>query len=78
MRRDEAQKELIRIVKSPEGTFSVDLTGRANGRGAYLCPGLACFDLLKKNKGLNRSYKENVPESVYDELRKVLEHALED
>jgi hypothetical protein len=64
------KKELVRIVKSEDGTFALDVTGRKNGRGAYICRNLSCLALAKKNKGLERSLKGTVPEEIFDTLSK--------
>ncbi len=66
------KKELIRVVKSPEGDFSLDFTGKKQGRGAYICPDEECLEKAHKSKGLERSFKEKVPSEVYDELKKEL------
>ena len=62
------KKEMIRIVRSPEGEFSVDNTGKKPGRGAYICPKEACFLAAKKTRGLERSFKSQIEPAVYDEL----------
>ena len=64
------KKELIRVVKSPEGEISLDLTGKKNGRGAYICASPQCLEKARKNKGLERSLKTAIPEEVYDSLKK--------
>lgn len=63
------KKDLIRIVKSPEGEFSLDVTGRKNGRGAYLCNDSECLDKACKKKSLDKSFKEAVPADVYEKLK---------
>ena len=63
------KKELIRIVRTPEGKVIVDETGKANGRGAYLKKSLEAVDLAQKKKVLDRALSVEVPESIYDELR---------
>lgn len=55
-RQPHPKKELIRIVRSPEGTFSVDLTGKKSGRGAYICHKLECFEAGRKSHGLEHSF----------------------
>lgn len=64
------KKELIRVIKTPEGEICLDETGRKNGRGAYLCKNNECFKKVKKTKGLDRSFKMAVPAEVYDLLEK--------
>ena len=68
------KRELIRIVKEPEGEISIDMTGKKNGRGAYICPTLECFNLALKNKGLERSFKMSIPADVYEKLKEELNH----
>ena len=63
------KKKLIRVVKTPEGEFVMDTTGKKNGRGAYLCPSEECLEKAIKTKGLDRSFKMAVPKEVYDRLR---------
>ena len=67
------KREFIRVVKDKEGNFSVDLTGKSNGRGAYLCKNAACIAKAKKTKVLNRQFETPVPDEIYDELLKVAE-----
>ena len=59
------KKELVRIVRSPEGEVSVDLTGKRSGRGAYLCPSAAC---LAKAKRLEHAFGVPVPDEVFERL----------
>ena len=63
------KRELLRIVKSPEGDFAIDETGKAAGRGAYVCKCENCVKTLEKNRGLDRSFKSKVPQKIYDRLR---------
>ena len=62
------KKELLRIVKNKEGQIFVDKTGKANGRGAYICKDKNCFEKLKKTRGLNRAFKCEIPNEVYDKI----------
>lgn len=66
------KKELIRVVRSPEGTISLDRTGRAPGRGAYVCPSAECLAKARKSKKLERVFSVSIPEEIYDELEKEL------
>ena len=68
------KKEMIRILKTPEGQFALDTTGRKNGRGAYLCPSVECFQKAVKGKWLERSFKMAIPKEVYEALEKEMEH----
>lgn len=62
------KRELIRIVRSPGGEFSIDATGKKPGRGAYICPKAECLAAARKSRGLERSFKSVVDTKVYDEL----------
>ena len=66
------KRQLVRIVKSEDGTFSVDFTGKKPGRGAYICPNIECLEKAQKTKGLERSFKTAVPKDVYEQLREEL------
>ena len=67
------KKEMIRVIRTPEGDFLLDATGKKNGRGAYLCPSRECLDKARKNKGLERSFKQAIPKEVYEALEKEME-----
>lgn len=60
---------LIRVVRSKDGVITLDLTGKAAGRGAYVCKSAECFERLKKRKGLNRAFGCEVDVSVYENLQ---------
>ncbi|MEF2965170.1 YlxR family protein [Paenibacillus sp. M1] len=62
------KKSLIRVVRSPEGEVSIDLTGKKSGRGAYLCGQVSCFKLAHKNRALDRALKAPVGQEVYEQL----------
>ena len=67
------KRELIRVVRTNAGEFSLDHTGKKSGRGAYICPTLFCFELAFKQKGLERSFKQSVPAEIYDRLKTEME-----
>ncbi len=67
-----SKKEMMRVIRTPDGEICLDCTGRANGRGAYLCISTECLKKAKKAKGLERSLKESIPEEVYEKLEKEL------
>jgi predicted RNA-binding protein YlxR (DUF448 family) len=67
------KKELIRVVKSNENQVSVDLTGKANGRGAYICPTLECFEEAYKSKRFARNLETEITEEIYMKLREAIE-----
>ena len=67
------KRELVRVVKSPEGTLSLDLTGKKSGRGAYVCRRLSCLQAARKAKRLERAFACAIPEDVYAAMEKELE-----
>lgn len=69
-----SKKEMMRILKTTEDEIILDTTGRKNGRGAYLCFSKECFEKAVKNKGLERSLKMNIPQSVYESLKREIEN----
>lgn len=76
-REMKSKKEMVRVIRTPEEEILMDLTGRKNGRGAYICRSAVCFDKARKSKALERSLSVSIPESLYDLLRKELEDATE-
>ncbi len=66
------KKELVRIVRSPEGEISLDLTGKKSGRGAYLCPDADCLKKARKSKRIDKILEVTIPDSVYDEAERLL------
>lgn len=62
------KKDLIRVVRSPEGDVSLDFKGKKPGRGAYVCPDAACLAKAKKSRALERAFSMAVPAEVYDLL----------
>lgn len=67
------KKSLVRVVRNREGEYTMDLTGKLNGRGAYICHDVACFNKAVKSKGLERAFSDKIPDEVYDALRKEIE-----
>ena len=67
------KKEMMRVLKSAEGIVSLDMTGRKNGRGAYLCKTGECLVKARRNKGLERSFKMRIPDEIYANLEKEFE-----
>ena len=63
------KKELIRVLHTPEGEYTIDATGRKNGRGAYLCACRECFEKAVKTRGLERSFKAAISSDIYEALR---------
>lgn len=66
------KKDLIRIVKNKEGIITLDRTGKANGRGAYICDNIQCLEKAIKTKALERAFEMSISEDVYNELRGVI------
>ncbi|MGE5371313.1 MAG: RNase P modulator RnpM [Solirubrobacterales bacterium] len=64
------KKELIRVVRTPEGEVVVDRTGKKSGRGAYLCPNAECFQLAVKRKSLEKALEHAIPPEIIETLRK--------
>ena len=66
------KKDLLRIVRDKDGNISVDVTGKANGRGAYICKGEGCLKKLKKAKLLDRVFAMTVSQEVYSAIEEEL------
>lgn len=64
--------ELVRVVRSPEGDLSMDLTGRKAGRGAYVCRSIDCLRTARKAKRLERAFSCAIPPEIYDRLEEEL------
>lgn len=68
-----SKKEMMRVIRTSEGELSLDATGKKNGRGAYLCHSKECLSKAIKSKGLERSFKQSIPNEVYETLEKEME-----
>lgn len=66
------KKELLRIVRTPEGEIKVDETGKLNGKGAYISRSAEALVLAKKKKVLNRALEVEIPEEIYAELDRII------
>ena len=66
------KNSLIRIVKNKSGEISIDLTGKKNGRGAYLSKSQEAIDKCKKNHLLDKAFKMQVPNEIYEELYEII------
>ncbi len=66
------KKELIRVLRTPEGEIVLDVTGKMNGRGAYICCSVDCLHKAIKSKGLERSFKMEIPRQLLDTIEKEL------
>ena len=67
------KRELIRVVRSPEGTVSLDFQGKAPGRGAYLCPNPDCLRRAVRSKALERNLETPIPAEVLERLAQEME-----
>ena len=67
------KRELIRVVKSPEGEISLDFRGKKPGRGAYVCPSADCLKRARKSRALERAFSAQIPAEVYDALEEEME-----
>ena len=74
-RERKPKKELVRVVRSPEGEISVDLTGRKPGRGAYICPDPACLAKARKHKLLEKALETGISDEIYGRLAQEIEEA---
>ena len=72
-RTTSAKREFVRIVRTPEGAVDVDLTGKRNGRGAYLCARLACWDQALTKDRLARALRTTISPQAREELRRYAE-----
>lgn len=68
-----SKKELLRVIKTPEGDITLDATGKKNGRGAYLCFSKECLQKAIKSKGLEKSFQMKIPQEIYEQLTKEYE-----
>lgn len=66
------KQELIRVVRTPEGKVVIDLTGKQNGRGAYLKKDLSVIEKAEKTKVLNKHLEIDVPKEIFDELKNII------
>lgn len=66
------KKDLLRIVRTPQGDVKVDVTGKLNGKGAYISKSAEALKLAKQNKVLNKALEVNIPQEVYDEIERII------
>jgi len=67
------KRELTRIVKNKENEISVDFTGKKQGRGAYICKSVECFEKARKGKRLEKAFESKISEDIYEMLKQQLE-----
>ena len=72
-RERKQKRELIRVVRSPDGSVGLDFHGKAPGRGAYICPDPACLKRAIRSKALERSLYTPIPEEIYTRLEQEME-----
>ena len=66
------KKELVRVVKPKDGEIDLDLTGRANGRGAYICKKLSCLQAARKARRFEKAFSCKIPDEVYERMEEAL------
>lgn len=69
------KKELLRVVRTPEGEIAIDFTGKKSGRGAYLCPQDACLKRAVKQKQLERALEQGISPEITEQLAKQVHYA---
>ena len=69
-----SKRDMIRVIKTAENEICIDATGRKNGRGAYICPSMDCLKQAMKSRGLERSLKMSIPDTVYQQLEEEMSH----
>ena len=74
-RERKEKRQMIRVVRTPEGNVNLDFSGKMNGRGAYICPNPECLKKALRSKALDRSLEVTIPEDVYVRLEKEMEGA---
>ena len=67
------KRQLIRVVRTPDGNVQLDFSGKVSGRGSYICPKAECLKKAQKTKSLERSLEVPIPEEVYDRLSREIE-----
>ena len=72
-RERKPKRDMIRIVRTPEGVVSLDFGGKMNGRGAYICPNPDCLKKAQRSKALERRLETPIPDEVYERLTKEIE-----
>lgn len=75
-REMKSKKELVRVVRTPEGDVDLDPSGKKSGRGAYICPSPVCFKKAVKAKSLQKALEHEIPAEVLEKLGKSIEEML--
>ncbi len=71
---EKERSAFLRIVRSPEGRVSADPSGKAQGRGLYICRSVQCLEKAKKRKAFSRSLRMQIPDELFDEILKELQN----
>ena len=69
------KRALVRVVKSPDGEISLDLTGKKSGRGAYVCKNAECLKKARKKKAFERAFGVQIEDEIYDKMQEEIESA---
>lgn len=72
------KKELIRVIKTNEKEVKVDTTGKMNGRGAYICSKIDCFENARKNKKFSRTLEIEITDDIYENLKQIIESTVKE
>lgn len=67
------KKEMLRVLRTPDGNIELDFTGKKSGRGAYICPKTLCFKRARKNGRIQTALECSIPDEVYDRMERRLE-----
>ncbi|SHI89173.1 RNase P modulator RnpM [Parasporobacterium paucivorans] len=70
-----SKKEMIRVIKTSEDEILIDLSGKKNGRGAYICKSEECLNKAMKNRGLERSLKTKISQEIFERLKEELKES---
>ncbi len=62
------KKELVRVVKTPDGEILLDLTGKTSGRGAYICNSAECLKKARKSKRIDKTFEMTIPDEIYEQM----------
>ena len=66
------KKDLLRVVRTPEGEIKVDSTGKLNGKGAYISKSIEALTLAKKTNCLGKALEANIPDSIYEDIERII------
>ena len=72
-RQTKPKRDLIRVVRDPEGKVALDVTGKRSGRGVYICPSIECLEKAMRGRQLERSLETEIDEAVFVDLKRVLD-----